>query len=162
MTVTCEVTERQLDQVFTAEIANLPAEPLRQYIRQVLYHSDSIATVEKIVRKIGVTRQHLARLCRVAGLRHEPHWYLSAARLLAAAHLLEATDARVSHVAASLRFGEASDLYAMFERYAGRTLPDLRRDGVMMQMEILYRRALIPIVGSTTSSSIKGSKVPTK
>ena len=138
------IVETRLDQLFQAEIAKLPARPLQQYLQRVLRDCEHVVTVEKVAATMGVTRQHLARLCRNAGLQEGPHWYLSTARLLAAAKLLETSDASVGRVAAKLRFGEASDLYSMFERYAGEKLGDLRRAGIWLYMESLYRQALIP------------------
>lgn len=152
-----EIPRKHLVHLFTVEIASLPARPLQQYIWQVLSHCHGDLTVEKVAKTIGVTRQHLARLCRLTRLRHEPHWYLSVARLLAAASLLDEDGTCVSHIATDLRFGEASDLYAMFERYSGRTLRELRRDGVWTHMELLYRRALTPTPNSLPiSSSMSG------
>jgi len=142
---------------FRGEIARLPVETLRQYVRSVLRASDQVVTVDAVADKLGFTRQHLARLCRSAHLPYDPHWYLSTARLLAAAQCLEHADACVNHVAMELRFGEPSALYGMFRRYTGMTLPVLRQQGIWAHMEGLYRQALTPIGRQCSIESMKGS-----
>jgi len=88
-----------------------------------------------------VTRQHVARLCRRFALQ-SPQWYVSNARLLAAAYDIETSSVPVKRVAHRLGFQSSAGLYGMFRRQTGLEWSALREIGVGQYMERQIRNAL--------------------
>jgi AraC-like DNA-binding protein len=132
-----------LTALFHEEIQRLPRRPEREFLQHALRHGDRGTTVSKAVTGIGITRQYLAERFRDLGM-HSPQWYISGARLLAAAHALHSADVRVSKVAETLRFGASADLHKMFRNYTKYSIDTLRTNDIRAFTIAYFRAGLVP------------------
>lgn len=112
MTIADRIVERA-----RAEDRSAPAR-IRELVRWILDHPDLAGDAERLAGRAAMSRRHLERLfVRVAGMT--PARFVAAARLAAAARLLEQTGLPVRSVAMRCGFGDEERMRRAFHRRFG-------------------------------------------